>query len=216
MATSKVKICNMAISNVGGILINSLNSPYESTEAQYCDLFYDQAREDLLRDFVFNFSVTTKKLALLSSNNDFGFAYTYSLPADFLKAIEVVNNTIFDTAITLELVNDVGNNRLVLKTDVEQAYLKYITNVTETSFFDPLFIEGLVYLLASKIAVPIQGSSTGTPIANDMLQKYSLFISRARSQSGNEEVPEPDTRNHYVTQRWNYDGLYPTKQLFRR
>ncbi len=99
---SVVELCNLALSEVRGGSINSLDE--SSLAAQLCRLHYPVVRDLLLREAPWQFANRIAPLALLSDNsfgveqnpNDpfavFNWAYTYRYPGDALKVNRLIIN----------------------------------------------------------------------------------------------------------------------------
>lgn len=197
---SKVQICNFALSEVTGTLINTLSKPYESKEAKVCDLFYDTVRKQVLRDFNWNFALSTYDLARLDTTNQLGYEYTYALPNDQLKVIEIINKYSEDK-IVYELAHDNKYNQKVLVTDSDEALIRYVKNIEITELFDDTFVNAFYYRLASVIAKPLVGVNTGSQIQGNLFQLYQIALDQAKAIDAGEPTYEPDTTNIYVDAR---------------
>lgn len=184
MAT-KIGICNMAISYVGGQIINSLEYPYESKEAEVCDLFFDQALTEVLRNFAWGFATATIQLTRLTSENQLGFSFTYALPQDCVRVLEIVNPTP-PGKVNYELSFDSTSNSRVLLSNKSPAVLKYTKKITNYELADGAFISALSYLLSSFIAVPLLGATAGSSVSVNLLNIYTNFLQKAGVVSHNE------------------------------
>lgn len=171
---SVVSICNSALRLIKANVINSLKEA--SDQARACAEVYDGARRALLREFVWNFARSMTVLSLSAGwKGDALWRYAYVLPEACLYAVRVFSAARLardaapgsgfanDERFELGLLEEVRNEGLkssvrVVFTDAEQACLEYVSDVTETKLFDPMFAETLVYKLASQLAVPLSGS----------------------------------------------------------
>ena len=79
------------------------------------------------------------------------WSYEYTLPADFIRAVEINQNDIFDSVRHYEIESS------KLLTDEDSVNLKYIFDQKDPRRFDPLFVEALSLRLASRIVVNLTG-----------------------------------------------------------
>lgn len=155
-------ICNLALAHIGEVQI--LNIDEESKEARTCKTFYDQTRDECLREHRWNFAMKRVELSRLVDKPLAKWLYQYQLPTDCLRVLEVND---FD-----EREPDVrfAIEGRALLTDEETANIRYIWRVNTASLFDPLFIEAFAVKLASKMAKPVTGNST---LKSDLLTEYN-------------------------------------------
>lgn len=206
---NKVQICNFALSEVTGTLINTLSKPYESKEAKVCDLFYETVRQQVLRDYNWNFALSTGGLAILDTDNQLGYKYNYALPNDALKIIGIVNQAApkyDDTAYTTlnipyELIHDEKYNQKILVTDAENVVIRYVKDINVTELFDETFVIAFYYRLASVIAKPLVGINTGANIQASLFQLYQIALGEAQTVDAGEPTYKPDNTNVYVEAR---------------
>jgi hypothetical protein len=86
-STSWVEICNQALGRLGKDTIASLS---EGTPlAKYCNLFLGQAIDELYSLWDWTCCRTRVTLNRLAATPDFGPAYFYQLPTDFVRPISV-------------------------------------------------------------------------------------------------------------------------------
>lgn len=162
---SVVDICNIALSNLGDQKISSLSDANE--RARLCNLRYDDVRDSVLRSHPWSCAVTRTLLARNDTAPVWGFSYSYSLPSDCLRVLDVEE---WETPFRIESG--------VIVTDAETVKLKYIKQVTDPNEFDSLIIQALALKLASEIAE----SLTGRPeLRNAMLSKFVATVAEARS-----------------------------------
>ena len=149
VGTSDVQICNIALRFVGVEPIVSLSD--NSKSAKLCNLFYAFDRDAVIQDHSWSFAVTRQALSQLSGTNTTEYAYMYSLPASpyCLRPLGIV-----DYPAQPFLVEE-----RVLYTDLEAVTLRYISQVTDPTVFDPAFIRALSYRLAADICESIEGRS---------------------------------------------------------
>ena len=218
--SSQVEICNMALAHIRSAGINSITEA--SLQAQYCNLFYDQALEFSLSDAPWNFA--RKQVALaLTSKDAFSWVYAYQYPTDCLKINRIRSSAerITDTSdsglvsrpgyrsdevqngpirVAYEVLNI--ENTKIIGCDESSAWVDYQLRIDDSNKYSPSFILAFSYYLASLIAMPIIGGDNGRKERESMLQLYRITSANALSNNANEsdKVPaEPDSE--YITAR---------------
>jgi len=183
---SKVEIINIALSRIGESPIQSLDEG--TVPANMAKVFYDPARRSTLRDYNWNFSLRTARLAKLDETpGDFLFAF--SLPVDCLRAVAILGG-----ASPHHLVR----GRKLLSNE-EAVTLEYIADVTDTSEFDDKFVEALTYKLASELAMPVKGS---VELMANYANVYSTKVNQAAALSAGESN-EGLSDNPYLEARFS-------------
>ncbi|HEY2851133.1 MAG TPA: hypothetical protein VGI97_14740 [Gemmatimonadaceae bacterium] len=90
---NQIAICNMALTHLAvGKRIASLTE--KSAEARACSNFYDQTKDEVLRDFAWPFATKTVTLALVEQQPTFEWGYAYRVPIDCLAARRILNGNI--------------------------------------------------------------------------------------------------------------------------
>lgn len=83
----------MSLRHLGvGKMIGSFTDASE--EARACSFFYDQAKDEVLRDFQWPFATVTVSLALVQQQPTYEWGYSYRLPSDCLAARRILNANI--------------------------------------------------------------------------------------------------------------------------
>lgn len=201
--SSVIEICNMALANVRGKSINSLDET--SVEAQQCKLRYDTARQFVLRDTDWQFAKKTAVLQL-RSEEPLQWVYAYQYPSECLKIKMVTGDFAFkdstaeglanrwryvdeyiqpEFAVPYEILND-GDNKIIA-TDQTEAYAIYIKDVTVPTLFDSMFVTALSEYLSTLIAIPIVGADLGIKMVEINAAKYQRSIEAAVSANMNEQ-----------------------------
>jgi hypothetical protein len=177
-----------------------------------------------------------------------GWSFEYAYPNDCLQARKVVSNVTPATygasqvplfpfgatniswqggcwewpgqrfQVTTDL--DASNNPFTcILTNVDQAILCYLRDITVESVWDPLFTEAMVLALGGKLALAL---TTDKQIADMAFKKANERIMAARAADGNEGVtvmdhmPDWITRGHGLSGHRGYSGDYtlPYGSLF--
>jgi hypothetical protein len=180
MATSEVTICNLALGKLGAGSIISLDE--ESTEARVCRLHYTQTRDEVLRSHRWNFAIKSEELVQTVEVPPFGWAFQYALPTDCLRILEMNSYDLAQRPGTWEI-----EGRYLVTNDTS-ARVRYIRRITDCNLFDSLFVEALALRVASKIAMPLNGSMG---MAESLLGQYEkLTGGRARRTDAFEAMPD--------------------------
>ena len=168
MSTTKVSICNEALSLIGAKSILSFD---ENTEnARRCASIYDSTRKALLRMHPWSFAKKRAQLAPVTTHPTFGYSHAFPLPADFLRVISAgVEN------YEIEVRHILANTDLI--------NLQYISDQDNEELWDSLFVECMVLYLVHKLAKPITGSQAESDSA---WQKLNNMLKQARAINGQE------------------------------
>lgn len=182
---SDVDLCNLALSHLGGeALVGSLNPPDGTIEARLCALHYAPARDALLALHPWGFATTRVNGTLLAGQGNDAWTYALARPAQTLRVLAVLPPGASDDdpaapqPFVCELTAD-GDEAVF--TNQEQAVLRVVKRVQDTSRFPPLFAEALSWLLASKLAGPLYKGDSGAKMAKACLEAFSLWFPRAQA-----------------------------------
>jgi len=168
---SKTSICNAALREIGANAISSVDE--DSKEAKLCKQHYDDCVRLMLRQHDWDFSAVWEELAADAGYTiaDEGWSYAYQLPSLCLRARKLLDGYDFEERAGRHLL-----------TDTDEAVLCYTQYVSDPTKFPEDFREALVYLLASKLAVPL--SKRGAK-AEYFLGLYVAALSRATTTDAN-------------------------------
>lgn len=193
MSASAIDICNLALTRLGHVSIQSLSE--ESEEARKCSVLYDRVRRTALRAHPWSFATTTVALAVLSGDEVlYEWDYVYQAPADILRALYIVDvNDKDNFKIPYELRTD----RVIL-TDEPDARLRYIKDISDPSLFDEQFVEAFSYRLAADLAMPLTGKAE---YANAMTNLYNLTVRAAMASDAKERRRENTLHRDFITAR---------------
>jgi len=129
----------------------------------------------------------------------FGWTYSYSLPGDFIRALEI-NESDENGSWTIE-----GQRLLTDETTVNLVYVARPA-ADSAGTWDTLFQEAIVLKLASKLATTLRGSASQVP---DLLTEYERLIGplarRVDANEGRERQPLLPLRSQFVAAR--YQGV---------
>ena len=142
---------------------------------------YVLARDEVLRAYSWNFAVKRSAALAATTAPNFGYTYAYTLPADYLRVLELYGST---SPWRVE-----GG---VLLTDDITAKVKYIAQITDTTKFSASFTNALLYNLASKLAIAFTGN---VGISTQNYDLYQKTVAEAKLADAQEAVPVSDTVN---------------------
>jgi len=197
--TATLDIYNLALRHVGvSTEVQSLTE--RSKERAACQRYYEQAVDEVLRDFPWPFATRFEALAVVEEDPTSEWAFSYRWPADCLTPHRLLSGARNDSAasrIPYRIAGDVSG-RLIL-TDLEDAELEYTARVTTVAQFAPDFVRALSLLLASYIG-PSFGPDA-TRLANRALELYQMAIGRAQANAANEGQPDVPVESSFITVR---------------
>jgi len=158
---STVDICNGALNQLGATTILSLTE--DSKNARLCNSRYTQVRDGLFRTHPWNCLQKRIELAADTTAPAWGFSYAYTLPADCLRLLRILD---YDSNYKVE-------GRKILSNTSSMKIL-YIGRITDPNEYDELLRETLSASLAADIAFAVTSNNT---TANNM---YNLFQDKLR------------------------------------
>lgn len=194
--TSVVSICNMALARIGqGKSITSLTE--SSQAAATCSAFYEQVRDEVLVEFPWPFALRRVTLALVASDPNEDWAYSYRRPTDCLTARRVLAGT---SRRSKPLVWEPGGDDAggLVFTDEAEAALEYVARVENPAVFPPKFVNALAWRLAMELAPVLQESPAYADVAE---RKYKDALAKATVHAANEGVPDPEGDGTFIDAR---------------
>ena len=184
---STVQICNQALSKVGAARIIDLLD--DTKNARILNAIFEVKRDAELAAHPWTFAIKRAKIPALSTAPAFGWLYSYPLPSDFLRLIEVGNETnLYDTDSGARFQVEGGS---ILCDEASPLQIRYVYRVTNTGLFSALFVEALACRLAAEIAEELTQNSGKRDMA---WAEYKEAIKQARRVNAIEQPPnkQPD------------------------
>ena len=157
-----VELVNLSLAKLGTSLIIRLGDA-AIPGSHFGELLYQPTLERVLRDFPWSFATKEEQLAQLPTSSSERYAYSYTLPADFVRLGELPKEGKY---LRNEDFSRMGN---VLNTNETPALLSYVGNKVTPDDMDPDFREAFVVLLASELATPLLQS---VPHAEKFMTDY--------------------------------------------
>lgn len=185
--SSSTEICNSALIKLGQERISSLSQ--SNKRAALCNEQYSKLRDARLQSHHWNFAISRGQLSLLSSSPEFGFDYQYQLPSDCLKAIHLHDKT---------ARFKVEENKY-LHTNLSQAELLYVKQVTDESKYSPMFRELLAYDIAIDLCIALTQKRT---LKLDLIDERKELLRDTRSVDGQEGTNDPLMDDVWLNSRW--------------
>lgn len=197
MPASVVYIANLAVSHFGDSA--TIASMTENTKAaRYCNLHYEQARDETLAAFDWSFARKQIALADLGTPPD-PWAYRYALPTDCLAARWLVDPSDPDRLpIEFELAANDTLDQACLLTDEPDAVLRYTARVASVALFSPPFILAVSFKLADYVCKPLTGD---TKLKAAMQAGYVRALSAATTHDANQGFRDPNRTPDHIAAR---------------
>ena len=208
--TSDLAIANDALINLGqDIPITALSSTATNKAARVLYNLFEAQRDILLSSHAWPFALIAEPLSIGGVAFP-GWAYRYDYPDDCLNAIAVcdaggLRDTMSavmsswcpenapqwrDGRYAFSVVGDDSNKSIV--SDLDDAYLIYVRQVTDTALWPVLVREALGRLLAWKAAPAIKGE-LGMKMQQQLMQLYDMARASAIAHAYNESHETRET-----------------------
>lgn len=180
---SDTEIVNMALDLLVEDPITDITTD-DRAVARWMKRNYAHVRDALLRRHPWNFAIERTTLPELATAPAYEFTKQYELPADCIRLLPVTA----DGTRTGLRVTHVVEGRKLLTNKSGPLKVRYIKRISDTSLFDPSFVQALVHLLASKAALWMTGK---TGIAKDLRDPTYGAMGEAQLLDSLEGTPEP-------------------------
>ena len=199
---SEVDICNLALARLGdNATVASIDPPEGSAQAEHCARFYAVARDSLLEMHAWKFATRRVLLAKLTVES-WDWAFAYAEPTGALKLLGVLSATASNDDETQPYeAESAANGAAIILTNQEDASLRFVARVTDTTKFSPLFVDALAWLLASYLAGPVLKGDAGAAMAKTRLQSFMLAFSNAKVSDANQRKVRPEHTPAWIAGR---------------
>lgn len=186
MAITAISLCNTALAQLGGNLINSFTEG--TTEATLCNTFWDQTRLTLLTQHPWNFAVERVELARNATAPVFGYQYSFTLPTTCLRVLEV------------DLDGDYKIEGRKILTDRTTCKIKFVKDITDVSTWSKGFVHAMTAAMRSHLAYPITKSSQEVSTA---IALFEQALVEAKAIDASEDIADQYGRydNTLITAR---------------
>lgn len=154
--SSKVGICNLALSHIDAGQVADISTNPQSDLELECAKWYDTTRRGLLRKFVWNFARKRGTITRNAVAPAFGFADAYTFPNDYIRLLSFGNATevdeLFHWYAHRSMYEIEGRQIIMNNSGAASLNIVYIYDNLEVSQYDALFVETLALKLAYKMA----------------------------------------------------------------
>jgi hypothetical protein len=164
MAADETSIVNLALAKLGVSPIMALTD--DSKQAQFAKRFYEQTRDDTLQGHRWNFAMKRATLNRLSDAPAFEWSYAYQLPTDCLRVVQL------NGWEATERQGQYSIEARSLMTNEDAAEIRYVSRITDTTLYHPLFVDALATKLASVLAGPLTGSRD---LGSTLMKDYAFI-----------------------------------------
>lgn len=167
---SAVDIINLALSHLGdSAKVSSIDPPDQSIQALHASRFYPIARDAALSRHAWGFATKRVKLSELALDEVLyrGWSFGYAWPSECLRVLEVVPplglSSLLPGQPTFTVESKADGSRLILTNiPADDAVIRYIARVSDTTKFSPPFVNYLSYELAVLLSGPIRKNAQFT------------------------------------------------------
>jgi hypothetical protein len=209
-------IANLALRHIGiGKPIASLSEQTENAIA--CAAFYQQTKEEILREFPWPFAWTYAPLDLVDGSADIAtaqdFQYAYRLPADAIRVHRILGDTRqagTESRIPFSLGSDATGGLLYTDSapiaastsQLQQPQLEYTRNVDESDL-----PSDVAQCIALKLAFYLAPALTGGDPNKLGARAYQLLygpggqFDRAAGAAAREQQFDPEPESEFITTR---------------
>ena len=186
---SVVEICSMAL---GHLKVPPIASVDERSEpARACNLYYAQARDEVLRAYPWPFATRFADLALVQEAPTVEWGYSYRYPTDCAHFRRILSgagrNETRAMRVPFRLARD-ADGRLIF-TDQPTAVAEYTAQVEDPNEYDADFV-GAVALRFAVYVAPRVTQGDQLRLGDRAQRLYLEAIGEARSTAANEEQPD--------------------------
>ena len=197
--SSQIDICNLALNHLGMKGITSLTENNPSAIA--LNNYYNPCRDDTLSDY--NWPFANVKAALVSVSDDvleLEWDYIYVYPTQALAIWNVYDESTVDNKWEQEFETSfqVTENRRVICSNLETAYVEYTRRLTDTSIYSPRFVMVFSYKLAASMAHTLTGD---VDMGIKLLDIYNMYLGEAKRLGYQERKKKPKQTSSYVNSR---------------
>ena len=179
---STVDICNGALNQLGATTILSLTE--DSKNARLCNSRFTQVRDGVFRSHPWNCLQKRIELAQDTTAPAWGFEYAYTLPADCLRLLRILD---FDSNYKVE-------GRKILS-NTETMKILYVSRVTDPNEYDESLRETLSAALGADIAFAVTSNNqTATNMYNLFQDKLkdARFVDSTEGQNIDQDLGMSD------------------------
>ena len=199
-AASQTDIINSALIRLGVEQITSVTD--QSKRARVMQSLYDICRRRVLEDHPWNFAIKRVTLAKTTDMPNWGYQFSYKLPADFLRMVEersdrgLMSNYYFPTTGSEPIYQIEGD---IVVTNKEEMKVLYVFDLVDTSKFSASFVKAFYLDLATEASYSL---IQNIQITSDIRGEREKVLADARSiGSGQDHSDDNVDPNDFVAIR---------------
>lgn len=202
-----IEIINRALIKLGEPLISSVD---QEPNGRLMSLIFEDMRDFVLADHPWRFSIKRVVLAPDEQKPISEFAYSYTLPTDFLSlyrfGIYYKRPNYSDNIIRSDERYSIEGNKLLCNR-ANKVFLTYVSRVTDPNRFSPWFKEALATKIAAEYAMRLKQSPQLLQIFN---KDFAMYLERAEMNDElmNDIETIPDSSWVGVRDGWDVGGYY--------
>lgn len=176
MAATDISICSNALLMLGDNPISSFNE--NSGKARVASNLYPSVRDAILRSHLWNCCVQRVQLAPDVTAPAFDYAYQFTLPADFVRALQVGE---------YGLEGDYRIEGRKVLCDDNPLNLRYVARNENPATWDGALVDAVTLEMAARMAYAITRSAS---LARDLQVKATNALKQAKAIDGQDDSPE--------------------------
>jgi len=190
---SDVDICNLALARLGdSATVTALNPPSGSAQAGHCATFYPMVRTFMLGAHNWAWILRRQSLTMLQQVPPFGWLYYFAEPAGSQNILSLHVGGAPDDSNPITFDREtLSDGTAVILCNINNPVAKYTVDVTDTTKFDPLFIETFSFMLASALAGPVIKGDAGRAASADLFRLGMMALMRAKSADAMQRKVRP-------------------------
>lgn len=196
---SVVETANRALTKLGAARIASLTD--DNKQARAVNSCFYALLDAELRANRWTFAIKRATLAALTESPEFGYAYQYQLPDDFLRLDmigDIFPSVPMDNYISTETEDYAIEGNLILTDLTAPLKIRYGARILDPEQWDALFIEALACRIAAEICEDLTQSSGKRQQA---WNEYTAALKAAKRVNALERPPATFQDNSWVFSR---------------
>lgn len=201
MLINKVRICNMALRNIGLPPINSLEESGRNPKA--CKESYDEARVEALAAAPWGFATIWRTGVPLAIDPLPGWSYVFAYPSDFLRVHYIIPTTRGDNPPAMKVTDRPDQAGKLIHTNEAAPVFLGTRDKEDVTTFDVEFVRALSWHLSSKIAMPC---TKNLKLQQSASQQFMGLVDIATAASLNEDHDDKDRLGFYHEARGQGNG----------
>lgn len=170
MSVTVVGICNDALIGIGSDRISSITE--DTRRAQLLNTLFEPTRDEVLSKHPWNFAIKRVTLAANSTTPDSEYTYSYDIPNDSLRVLDMPEST------GIDWVEEDGQ---ILTNESSSIKIRYIYRNTDPTKWSPSFADALAWRLGGKIAYALTQSLA---LFDYCEKKFKTVVQEARTVDG--------------------------------